>query len=228
MMKYALNLLAVAALPVSGLSAAHHAHQAAVNPPEGFVALFDGKSLDGWFVTPMNTQDTWTVDADQGVLARSHRNGYIWTEKPYGDFVLDLEYKLTRRCNSGVFFRSDPENPVQGGFEIQLMDDGQDVRTKTSHGALYDAVAPSGNPARKTGQWDQMRLRVKGDLVRVWINGVKVTEADLSRWTTPEMNPDGSKNKFKTALGQLPKTGHIGFQDHGHNVRFRNIFIKEL
>lgn len=227
-MRYRLLLLASVSLYLNGLSGSQHANKPMVDPPEGFVALFNGKTLDGWFITPMNNQDTWTVDAGSGVLARSHANGYIWTEKQYGDFVLDLEYKLTRHCNSGVFFRSDSSNPVQGGFEIQLMDDSQDFRTKNSHGALYDAVAPSSNPANKTGQWDKMRIRVQGDMIRVWINGVKVTDADLSLWTKPQENPDGTKNKFKTALSKLPKTGHIGFQDHGHNVQFRNVFLKEL
>ena len=84
------------------------------------------------------------------------------------------------------------------------------------------------NPAGKVGDWDKLRLRVKGDIVRVWVNGVKVAEADLSKWTTAQKNPDGSKNKFKTALNDLPKIGHIGFQDRGHNVSCRNVFLKEL
>ena len=126
------------------------------------------------------------------------------------------------------FIVSDPNNPVQGGFEIQLLDSqGQDWG-KHDHGAIYDAVAPTSKPAGKVGDWDKMRIRVKGDIVRVWVNGTKVSEADLSKWTTPQKNPDGTKNKFKTALNDLPKVGHIGFQDHGHNVAFRNVFIKEL
>lgn len=220
-------ILAITALS-SSLNAAHHASKTKV--PEGFVALFDGKTMSGWFTEPEGAQEVWKVDEKTGVLSRSLKNGYIWTNKGYGDFILDLEYKLTRRCNSGVFFRTDPKNPVQGGFEIQLFDNASvpSVKPKNSHGALYDAVAPSSNPAGKVGEWDKMRLRVKGDIVRIWINGEMVTEADLSNWKTAEMNPDGTKNKFKTALNELPKTGHIGFQDHGHNVSFRNVFLKEL
>ena len=220
--------LAIVAFSI-GLQGAHHASKpAAVKVPAGFVALFDGKSTSGWFTYPAGPQTVWKADPKTGVLGRSFQNGYIWTEKSYGDFILDLEYKLSRRCNSGVFFRTDPNNPVQGGFEIQLLDPQGKDWGKNDHGAIYGAVAPASKPAGKLGEWDKLRIRVKGDIVRVWVNGTKVSEADLSKWTTPKMNPDGTKNKFKTALNDLPKTGHIGFQDHGHNISFRNVFLKEL
>ncbi len=228
MMKILLTFILTFLFSFLNLQAAHHASKAKVNLPDGFVALFDGKSKDGWFTNPRGAQEVWKVDPKTGALARSLQNGYIWTEKEYGDFILDLEYKLSRGCNSGVFYRTDPNNPVQGGFEIQLLDSQGVDRGKHDHGAIYDAVAPSSKPAGKVGDWDKLRLRVKGDIVRVWVNGVKVSEADLSKWTTAQKNPDGSKNKFKTALNDLPKMGHIGFQDHGHNVLFRNVFLKEL
>ena len=228
-MKYLFSVLTLLAISANGLFAAHHANKpASVAPSEGFVALFDGKTTEGWYAQPAGPQTIWKADPKTGVLSRSLQNGYIWTEKTYGDFILDLEYKLSRRCNSGVFFRADPKNSVQGGFEIQLLDpQGQDWG-KNDHGSIYDAVSPISKPAGKVGDWDKMRIRVKGDIIRVWVNGTKVSEADLSKWTTAEMNPDGTKNKFKTALNDLPKTGHIGFQDHGHNVAFRNVFLKEL
>ena len=189
--------------------------------------------MDGWFTVPEAPQKAWKVDSKQATLGRSYRGGYIWTEKSYGDFILQLEYKISRLCNSGVFFRTDPKNPVQGGFEIQILDSKVmellgPGREKHANGALYDAVAPSSDPAKPVGKWNRMRIRAKGDSVRIWINGTLVAEADLSKWTTPEMNPDGSKNKFKTALSKLPKTGHIGLQDHGHNVWFKNIYVKKL
>ena len=203
------------------------------NPPEGFAALFDGKSMDGWFTVPEGMQKPWKVDAKGATLGRSYRGGYIWTDKTYGDFILQLDYKISKLCNSGVFFRTDPGNPVQGGFEIQILDSkAMDLlgpgREKHANGALYDAVAPSSDPSKPVGKWNKMRIRAKGDSVRIWVNGTLVVEADLAKWTTAGMNPDGSKNKFKTALSKLPKTGHIGLQDHGHNIWFRNIFLKEL
>jgi len=199
------------------------------SPPKGFTSLFDGESLEGWFFLPSKVEPVWKADPKNGTLGRVARNGAIWTEDTYGDFVLQLEFKLSRRCNSGVFFRSDPHNPVQGGFEIQLFDSHSKAVVDTHDcGALYDAVAPKVNAVKKAGEWNQMEIHCQGPNVKVTLNGKTVVTANLDRWTTPEQNPDGSKNKFKTALKDLPRTGHIGFQDHGHNVWFRNVYIKEL
>ena len=198
-------------------------------PPTGFTALFDGESMNGWFTVPDNTQQIWKIDPKAGTIGRDVSSGYLWTEKTYSDFVLQLEFKMSRNCNSGLFFRTDPSDPVQGGFEIQLYDRGDDsIIYKNSTGALYDAQAPSSIPLNPVGKWNKIKLHVKGDIVKLWINDVLVNSVDLSRWNKAGMNPDGTENKFKTALNDLPKTGHIGFQDHGHNVWFRNIYIKEL
>ncbi len=199
------------------------------SPSNEFTALFDGKSLKGWFFIPSHVSPIWKADSEKGTLGRVAQNGAIWTDQSYGDFVLQLEFKLSRNCNSGIFIRSDPQNPVQGGFEIQLFD-SHGKATIGSHdcGALYDAVVPSVNAVKPAGDWNQIQIRCKGPHIEVTLNNQKIVSANLDRWTTPEQNPDGSKNKFKTALKDLPRTGHIGFQDHGHNVWFRNVYLKEL
>ena len=192
-------------------------------PPKGFVALFNGKNLDGW----QAKKNGWAVE--DGVLVRKPGSGYIWTKESFGDFVLDLEVKVSRRCNSGIFFRTDPKNAVQGGFEIQVFDTtGKTKLGKHDHGALYDALAPSANPAKPVGEWDRFIITCKGPKITVSINGKQVVNANLDDWTTGNKNPDGSRNKFKTALKDLPRTGHIGFQDHGQNVWFRNVYLKKL
>lgn len=201
---------------------------ASPEPPEGYVALFDGKTLDGWFWEPEEPQRIWHADGEEGTLGRELRGGYIWTEAAYGDFDLLLDFKLTPGCNSGVFFRADPENPVQGGFEIQVLDSRKETLGKHDMGALYDASAATSNSLRKVREWNSLRLRVEGERVQVWVNGEQVNDVDLSLWTTANQNPDGTPNKFDTALSEMAKTGHIGFQDHGHNVWYRNIFLKEL
>lgn len=193
-------------------------------PPAGFTALFNGKDLAGWKAKPGG----WVVE-DGGVLARRKGGGYIWTKKSYGDFVLELEVKMSKRCNSGIFFRTNPKNSVQGGFEIQVFDSaGKKKVGKHDNGALYDAAAPTSNPTKPAGEWNRFRITCKGPMVNVVLNGKEIVNANLDKWTTGNRNPDGSRNKFKTALKDLPRKGHIGLQDHGQDVWYRNIYIKHL
>ena len=196
---------------------------AKAEPPKGFTKLFNGKNLDGWKAK----SNGWAVE--KGVLTRKPKSGYIWTEKAYGDFILDVEVKVSKRCNSGIFFRTDPKNAVQGGFEIQVMDTtGKKKLGKHDNGAFYDALAPSTNPAKPVGEWNRFIVTCKGPHVTVSINGTEVVKANLDKWTTGNKNPDGSRNKFRTALKDLPRKGHIGFQDHGQDVWYRNIYLKNL
>ncbi|MEW6307039.1 MAG: DUF1080 domain-containing protein [Verrucomicrobiota bacterium] len=193
---------------------------------KGWVTLFDGKNLDHW---TLNTEGGWIIE--DGVLGAvpGKKNNYVWTKDTFGDFELDLEFKMSEKCNSGVFFRTDPKNPVQGGFEIQVFDShGKTELSAHDCGALYDAVIPSVNAAKPAGEWNRMQISAKGAMVKVVLNGKTVVEADLDKWTEGNLNPDGTKNKFKTALKDLPRTGYIGFQDHGHPVWFRNVKIKPL
>lgn len=191
-----------------------------------FIQLFNGKNLDGWFVKP-EAPKVWSVQKD-GVLARKPQSSYLWTDETYSDFVLEMEFLVTPGCNSGLFFRANPDNPVQEGFEIQIYDSHGKEAGKHDCGALYDAREPLVNAVKPAGEWNTLRLEVKGPKLVCHINGQKVQDLNLDDWSTPEQNPDGSPNKFKTALKDLPRTGHIGFQDHGHDVFYRNLRLKKL
>ena len=156
-------------------------------------------------------------------LAMTGGGGDIWTRERFGDFVLELEFNTTG--NSGLFFRTDnPRNPVQTGIEMQVERPGGPSRH--SVGAFYDLQAPNSNAA-KDG-WNHVTLTAKGNLLTVAMNGVEVNRMDLDKWSTPGQNPDGSKNKFAKALKDFKREGHIGFQDHGNPVRYRNIRIRRL
>ena len=72
-----------------------------------------------------------------------------------------------------------------------------------------------------------MKLTVNGASVKVVLNGIQVIDADLDQWTTARKNPDGSRNKFRTSRKELPRTGSVGLQYHGHPVWFRNIVLKK-
>ena len=162
-----------------------------------------------------------------GVLSNSKTpGGILWSKKAYGDFTVTLDYKTSAKCNSGLFFRSNPKNAVQGGFEIQIASHGL-YSGKHVVGSLYDAQVPSKAMGKPDGEWNTMVLTCKGPNIKVVLNGETVNEVNIDQWTTPNKNPDGSKNKFKTALKDLPRTGHIGLQYHGKPISFRNIRVTE-
>ena len=125
----------------------------------------------------------------------------------YEDFALTLEYKTSKECNSGVFFRTDPKNPVQGGMEIQIASPGL-YRGKHVVGALFDAKEPVSQNSKPDGEWNTFHLTCIGSRLIATINGRKVQTADLNAWVTPNQNPDGSKNKFNRGTqGLLQNTG---------------------
>jgi hypothetical protein len=68
----------------------------------------------------------------------------------------------------------------------------------------------------------------RDNLIRVWLNGREIVDMDLLRWDTAHRNPDGSENKFNRPLSQFDRTGHIGLQDHGAPVWYRNIRVQAL
>ncbi len=182
-----------------------------------------GENLDQW---TMDKVGAWELK--DGVLGTSDKaGGYIWSKEKYENFEVTLEYKTSKDCNSGLFFRTDPKNAVQGGFEIQIASagiyDGKHVA-----GSLYGAQAPTESAGKPDGEWNTMTLTAKGPMIKVVLNGKTIVEANIDDWKTANLNPDGTKNKFKTALKDLPRNGHIGFQFHGHPVWFRNVTVKEL
>ncbi|MDP6893128.1 MAG: DUF1080 domain-containing protein [Verrucomicrobiota bacterium] len=187
------------------------------------IQLFNGKDLDNWI---QQKPGGWIVE--KGMIASSNEpGGYIWAKGDYGNFELELDFKVSKGCNSGVFFRADPKNPVQGGFEIQILDSyGKTKIGKHDCGALYDAMAPSINRAKPAGEWNQMKLVVNDSYVKVILNGDQVINANLDQWTVSRKNPDESRNKFRIALKDLPRAGSIGLQYHGKPVWFKNIQLK--
>lgn len=190
---------------------------------EHVIHLFDGSSLEYFTFKP----DGWKIENDTLVL--NPEGGYLWTREKYENFVLELEYQVTEGCNSGVFFRADPVNPVQGGFEIQIMDSyGDDEPGKHDDGALYDLVAPKQIVSRKPGEWNTFKLVCDGPKIILTVNQHKLVDVNIDEWDTAGKNPDGSANKFKTIVKDLPRKNHIGFQDHGKPVAYRNIRLTIL
>lgn len=190
----------------------------------GWQVLFDGTDLSQWGNDSGGKPNPgWVIE--NGVLARSPNAGMIWTKQRFGDFVLDLEFKT--EGNSGIFFRTDnPKDCVQTGIEIQVYK-RVDKPSTHSCGAVYDALAPSKETTRD-GQWNHITITARDNKIGIVMNGEQIIDMDLNRWTEPGKNPDQSKNKFRTALKDFKRDGHIGFQDHGADVWFRNVRIKPL
>ncbi|ULL16709.1 DUF1080 domain-containing protein [Paenibacillus sp. H1-7] len=191
----------------------------------GYRLLFDGESLNGWAST-LNTAG-WIVK-DGNLVCKGERSGYLYTLEKFENFILDLEYRTAPNVNSGVFFRwSDLTDPVNTGLEVQILDTyDQDNMVRNSAGALYDLVAPSSNAVRPAGEWNRLIIRCDRNDIQITLNSVPVVEADIDQWSSPGKNPDGSDNKFKYAWKDQPRLGHIGLQDHGGYVEFRNLKIK--
>jgi len=180
--------------------------------------LFNGKDLTGW-----TTTGNWYAE-DGGVLSITPRPGergwqrysaYLYTDKQYGDFILDLEYKHPPRGNSGVFFRiADQKDPVNKGMEVQILD-SYGKKGKLGHhdcAGIINVGGASKNMCKPAGEWNRMVITCKGTKVTVEHNGEVVNEVDLA----------------ETARKDHPLTGYIALQDHGLPLSFRNIRIMEL
>jgi hypothetical protein len=197
---------------------------------DGWLLLFDGKTLNGWTTS---TREPGRTPVEDGAINPHRCGGYMMIhEKQWSDFVLALDFKISKGCNSGVFVRTFPLTPRSGkdvgfnGLEIAI----DDTTTAGYHdtGALYDLVKPTRNTMKRVGEWNHMEVTCHGPLLRVSVNGEKVTEADLSRFTHPNRRPDGSEHKFDIAYKDHPLRGYIGLQDHGSACWFKNIKLRPL
>lgn len=189
--------------------------------PTGWQNLFSDDLSDAVIFVP----NTWSFP--EGVLTRLG-GSYIYTKKQYGDFILDLEYKLSPNANSGVFLRiGNLRNVTHTGIEVQIHET-TDGSPRGMNGAIYDCVVPTKAAGKKAGEWNHYTITCKANRIYVLLNGEQIIDMDLNRWTEAHKNPDGTANKFNTAYKDMPRVGHIGFQDHGQPIWFRNMSIRAL
>jgi hypothetical protein len=197
---------------------------------EGWVLLFDGKSLDGW---KTSGEQPSKVPVEDGSINPHGCGGYMMIhEKTWSDFVLSLDFKISKGCNSGVFVRTYPLLPRPGkdvGFNgIEVAIDDTSSASYHDTGAIYDLVKPSRNAMKPAGQWNRMVITCDGPKIAVSLNGELVTRTNLDDWTKPNRRPDGSEHKFDIAYKSHPRFGYIGLQDHGSACWYKNIKIKKL
>ncbi|MDA0348149.1 MAG: DUF1080 domain-containing protein [Verrucomicrobia bacterium] len=239
MQKFPIFILITALLFVSGCSNTDNASAASKESTDGWVSLFDGKSLDGWRgYNGANLEGAWVVE--DGVLSLINRtkntpHANIITVGVYDDFDLRFDWKAEAGTNSGVMFHigEGPKEPYLTGPEYQVLDNlgfrsgkGEPVGPKEHSASNYGIEAATSDVTKPIGEWNEGRILVKGNHVEYWLNGIKTAEYEMHspKWDEQVANAKFSKWKDFATLGK----GHIGLQDHGHSVWFRNLKIKEL
>jgi hypothetical protein len=225
-------LLAVAAAATMASGAEQNTLTSA-EEADGWKLLFDGKTTTGWRGWKQATApDGWK--AIDGALTRVAKAGDLITVDKYGSFDFAFEWRLAQNGNSGVFFHvaeaQDLPSTFTTGPEYQLLDNDGHPDAKNGPdrfaGGNYALHAPVNGVPKPIGQWNQSRLLVNGPHVEHWLNGVKVVEYEL--WSA-DWKDRVSKSKFNTMPRYgLEKTGHIALQDHGNEVAFRNLKLKNL
>lgn len=199
----------------------------------GWESLFNGQDMEQWKVYKKEGTEGWAVKDGEMVALGLGSSADIVTKDTYENFELSLEWNIGAEGNSGIFFnvREEAEAPAvyHTGPEYQLIDDsGFEGRIKDSQksGANYDMHPPKYKATRPAGSWNKSRLIVDEGKVQHWLNGKKVVQYEL--WT-PEWEELKANAKWKDVptYGKF-KSGHIALQDHGNEIRFRNIKIRRL
>ncbi|MCL1921853.1 MAG: DUF1080 domain-containing protein [Kiritimatiellaeota bacterium] len=204
---------------------------------EGWRLLWDGATTAGWRTARKNNtafpEKGWLIqDGELSVIPKGGGGDIITVEK-FTDFILKVDYKVTKAANSGIKYFIDPD--INGGtsLEYQVLDP-QHPDAKLGlpgtrwNASFYDVIcAPKGEELMKPlGEWNTAMIVSKGPKVEHWLNGEKVLEFERG---SEAFRAAVLKSKFKgTANWGETKTGHILLQDHNDQVWFRNIKIKVL
>jgi hypothetical protein len=191
---------------------------------QGFELLFNSRDLSGW----VGNKTDYVVDDQVITIYPTGRGkGNLYTEKEYGDFVFRFEFQLTPAGNNGLGIHA----PLDGdaayvGKEIQILDDRhpvyRDIQPWQAHGSVYGIIAAKRDVLRPTGQWNEEEVEVRGDRIKVTVNGVVIVDGDMKK-ASAKGTLDGKEHP-----GLQRKKGHIGFLGHGSVVKFRNIRVRPL
>ncbi len=192
---------------------------AAREKADGFVALFNGKNLEGWIGS------TKGYIVEDGVLACLPKGGgNLLTARQYSDFVLRFEFKLPPGGNNGLAIRTPPSgNPAYAGMELQILDNTArryaNLKSYQYHGSIYGVVPAQRGHLKPVGEWNSQEVIVRGSYIRVILNGAPIINANIDG-----LEPlDGRKHP-----GLKRAAGHVGFMGHGARIDFRHIRLKDL
>ena len=196
----------------------------------GWRLLFDGRTGAGWRGYRQAALPAgWQVK--DGALTRVGSGGDIITNEQFKNFELALEWKIAPGGNSGIFYRASEDSDAiyWNAPEMQVLDDARhpDGQSRlTSAGAAYGLYPAPAGVVQPANEWNAVRLIVNGNHVEHWLNGVKMVEYEFG---SPDFQAKVKDSKFAPHpnFGKNA-AGHIGLQDHGDRVAFRNIKIRVL
>ena len=208
---------------------------------DGWILLFDGVSTEGWRGYDLDRfpESGWAVRDGTLVVFASDGSeeglgGDIVTEGVFDDFELVFDFQVSPVGNSGVFYRV-TEEPGKTMWEMapefQVLDDTAYIEMGTmdmnTHltGDNYDLHASDVAASNPIGEWNTARIVVDGNRVEHWLNGRRTVAYELH---SPEWDALVAESKFDPAFYARSPRGHIGIQDHGHEIRYRNIKIRPL
>lgn len=202
---------------------------------QGWQLLFNGKNTTGWhtYLKP-DAGAAWKVnDGTLTLDTKADGQGDLVTDKEYENYVLSVDWKISPEGNSGIIFGVHEDasfgQTYLTGIEMQVLDNEKaEDNKKASHlaGSLYDMKAPAVASAKPAGEWNTAKIsKIDGHLI-FWLNDKEVINVQMG---SPEWQELINSSKFKTWKGfaAYPK-GKIALQDHGHEVAFRNIKIREI
>ena len=214
---------------------------------DGWKLLWDGKTSQGWrgAALPAFPEKGWTIEDGMLIPNKGDNKGGgdIVTTRKYKNFVLEADFKITEGANSGIkyFIQSEPGKGNTVGFEFQVLDDARHPDAKLgingdrTLGSLYDLIPANSQvfdpsqPVKRVngvGQWNRARIEVRGTKIAHYLNGVKVVEFTRG---SQDFKDRIAKSKFskEPGFGDF-EDGYILLQDHGNEVAFKNLKIKEL
>jgi Domain of Unknown Function (DUF1080) len=250
-MKNIFPLVALAALMIAGCNPSKKNENTKTMPgsttnsatdSSGWVALFDGKTTQGWHNYGKTTiGEAWKVADGMLYLDTAKKDGWqtggggdIVTDKEYENFHLKLEWKIAKNGNSGIIFFIHEDSTKNKyvwntGPEMQVLDNNghPDAKIiKHRAGDLYDLISSNPETVKPAGEWNEAEILVNNNELKFFLNGTNVVTTSLwdDNW---KKLIAGSKFKDMKEFGTYKK-GKIALQDHGDMVWFRNIRIKEL
>lgn len=216
-----LALAAAGLATILGTSPPARAQRGPAGPPDGFIALFDGRGLDGW----AGAIESYEV-VDGAIRCRPHQGGTVYYNREFSDFAARVEFRLPPGGNNGLAIRypGQGDTAYVGMCELQVLDDTAPKYTRLDprqyHGSAYGMAAARRGFLRPVGEWNFQEVTVKGPKIKVELNGTVILDADLSKVTEFMANsPHPGKDRT---------SGYFGFAGHGDPVEFRNVAIKPL